>query len=223
MVLFICIIIIILLIIKNGKNTIVLWSSFTGKSLPKIDDRHGNWLVCGKQGTYKTFTSVLLTYMQESEKKILVKTNIHSLKLPSNRFDIVYFSTLDELYTDTTEHCIFIIDEISRRFDRNSRTDKQFFAWLNQARKRKRITFLITQEFKELPVWLRRPCKFMVMSVPSLLNMFGLVKVCIGDCYNMTFDKDEGDYTCPPLYYYIFKPNQRIASMYDTFEPIDYL
>lgn len=182
-----------------------------------------NYLVCGKQGSYKTFTSVLLTYMQESKNKIKVKTNIFSLRLPEDRFIIEYFNKITEIYTDTEEHCIYIIDELSRKYERHSRTDTQFYAWLNQARKRKRICFLITQEFKELPVWLRRPCKFMVCRVPSFLDSFGLVKICIGDCYNMVFDKDEGEYTCPPLYYYLFKPNRRIAKMYDTFEAINEL
>lgn len=217
------IIIVLFLIFKYFQDIKILWSSFTGRKLPKIDERHGNWLVCGKQGSYKTFTSVLLTYSQESKNKIKVKTNIKSLKLPETRFIVEYFSHITEIYTDTEEHCIYIIDELSRKYERHSRTDTQFYAWLNQARKRKRICFLITQEFKELPVWLRRPCKFMVTRVPSIFDRFGLVKVCIGDCYNMVFDKDEGEYTCPPLYYYLFKPNKRIGSMYDTFEAINEL
>lgn len=86
---------------------------------------------------------------QDKETCASIYTNVHSLKIPG--YNINYFDTADELYYNTEEYCIFLIDEISRKWDKNSKTDKQFYAWLNQSRKRKRIVIMITQEWRELP------------------------------------------------------------------------
>ena len=95
---------------------------------------------------------------------------------------------------------------------------------MNQCRKMKRILILITQEWRELPMWLRRPAKFMIQTKPTrILNLFGIFTSCVGDAENMVFDKDEGEYNCPPLKYVIYKRNKVIADMYDTFEPINQL
>lgn len=151
-----------------------------------------------------------------------IKTNIHSLKIPGA--DISYFNTINEIYTDTEEKCIFIIDEIARKYDKNSRTDTQFYAFLNQCRKRKRICILITQEWRELPMWIRRPAKFMITTKPTrLLNRFGIYTTCVGDAENLVFNKDECEYECPPIKYIFYKRNQDIANYYDTFEPINQL
>ena len=64
----------------------------------------------------------------------------------------------------------------------------------------------------------------MIQTKPTrLLNIFGIYTSCVGDAENMVFDKDEGEYTCPPIKYVIYKRNLNIANMYDTFEPINQL
>ena len=205
-------------------NYDIRFNTFFKKGLPKIDDRFGVYYVCGKQGSGKTYYACYLALQQVNFNLDLAKiyTNIHSLKLPKG--EVKYFSKIDELYFNTEEHCIFIIDEISRKYDKNSRTDTQFYAWLNQSRKRKRIVILITQEWRELPMWIRRPAKFMISTHKTkLLYLFGIYTSTVGDAENMVFDKDEGEYTCPPLKYIIYKRNKKIADMYDTFEAINEL
>ena len=151
-----------------------------------------------------------------------IKTNIHSLKIPGA--NIEYFTLIEEIYRDTEEKCIFIIDELARKYDKNSRTDTQLYAFLNQCRKRKRICIMITQEWKELPMWIRRPAKFMISTKPTrLLNRLGIFTTCVGDAENLVFNKDEGEYECPPIKYIFYKRNKIIADYYDTFEPINQL
>lgn len=151
-----------------------------------------------------------------------MKTNIHSLNIPN--YKIEYFNKIDEIYNDTDEYVIYIIDEISRKYDKNSRTDTQFYAWLNQSRKRHRICILITQEWKELPMWLRRPCKYMITSHRSrFLGRFGFITTIVGDGENLVFNKDESEYECPTIQYIYHKLNNKYTSMYDTFEPINTL
>lgn len=199
-------------------------NTFIKRGLPSIDDRFGVYFVTGKQGSGKTYYAIYLGLQQVNFDPSLAKiyTNIHSLRIP--KANINYFTNVNEIYTNTDQHCIFIIDEVSRKFDKNSRTDTQFYAFLNQCRKMRRICILITQEWRELPMWLRRPAKYMIQTRKTpLLNIFGIYTSTVGDAENMVFDKEEGEYNCPPIKYIIYKRNQQIADMYDTFEPINSL
>lgn len=197
--------------------------TFKYKKVEYIDDSYGAYTISGKQGTNKTYYGVYLANLQDKKRVNYIKTNIHSLNIPG--YDIRYFTKINEIYFDTDPNCIYIIDEISRKYKKNTPCDTDFYAWLNQCRKRNRIAILITQEWLELPMWLRRPVKYNLTStpIPILTNLFGLYKCSVGDGYNMKFNKDEGEYECPIILNIIYKRNQLIANMYDTFEPINSL
>lgn len=202
-------------------NRKIEFNTFFKKGLGKCDDRFGVYFVTGRQGSGKTYYAVKLLLAQDEKTCNKVYTNVHSLNI-KNR-NVCYFKKIDELYENTEEYCIFLIDEISRRYDKNSRTDTQFYAWLNQSRKRKRIVILITQEWRELPMWIRRPVKYMISTKRNFFTKFGIYTTIIGDAENMVFNKDEGEYECPPIKYVYYKRNQSIANMYDTFEAINSL
>lgn len=203
------------------KHISINFKSLKYRRAKVIDDRFGVYLITGKQGTNKTYYAVQLTYNQDRNKVNYIKTNIHSLKIPG--YEIRYFNTIDEIYNDTDTNVIYIIDEISRKYKKNSVCDTDFYAWLNQCRKRNRVCILITQEYKELPMWLRRPAKYMLNSyaLPILTKLFNIFALNVGDGYNLTYDKDEGEYICPTLKTILYKRNKFICSMYDTFEPIN--
>lgn len=192
------------------------------KGLPKVDDRFGVYFVTGRQGSGKTYYAIYLLLQQDKKIVNKIYTNIHSLNISD--YDINYFTNLEEIYFNTEEHCIFVIDELARKFNKNSRTDTQFYGWLNQSRKRKRIVIMITQEWRELPMWIRRPAKFMITTHKTrILYKLGFVTSTVGDAENLVFDKDEGEYTCPPIKYIVYRRNKEIANMYDTFEAINNL
>lgn len=137
---------------------------------------------------------------------------------------VYYFSKVSQIYTSNDQYCLFVIDELARKYDKLSKTDTQFYAFLNQCRKMHRVCIMITQEWKELPMWLRRPAKFCITTQPvRLLNRFGIYKTVVGDAENMELDKDSMEWTCPPLKYIYYKRNLDIAKMYDTFEAINEL
>lgn len=220
MYLFIILLALLIFVFIKFKDYKVEWNTLFKKGLPPLDDRFGVYFITGKQGSYKSFFSIKLLLKQDKEMLNKIKTNMKSIKIPG--YEIEYFDKVNELYYDTEEYCIYLLDEVSRKWDKNSRTDTQFYAWLNQSRKRHRIVIMITQEWKELPMWLRRPAKFMITSIKSpLLNRLGLVKTVIGDAENMILDKDELEWVCPPIYYKIYKPTLEIADMYDTFEAVN--
>lgn len=201
-------------------NTDIRFNTFFKRGLPKIDDRFGIYFVTGRQGSGKNYYATMLLLQQDKRLCNKVYTNVHSLKIPG--YNIKYFDRLSDLYYNTEEYCIFLIDEISRKYDKNSKTDTQFYAWLNQSRKRKRIVILITQEWRELPMWIRRPAKYMISTKKTrLLNVFGIYTSVIGDAENLTFNKDEGEYECPPIMRIIYKRNKAIANLYDTFEAVN--
>lgn len=203
-------------------NREILFSTFFKKGLPRIDDRYGCYFVCGRQGSGKSYFAIHLLLSQNPNLVNKVYTNVHSLNIPN--YNIVYFDSISSIYSNIDEYCIFLIDEISRRYDRSSRTDTQFYAWLNQSRKRHRIVILITQEWRELPMWIRRPAKFMITTRPvKILSKFGIYCSVVGDAENLVFNKDESEYECPTIKYIYYKRNKKIADYYDTFEAINTL
>lgn len=192
------------------------------KGLPRIDDAHGVYFITGRQGSGKNYYSVMFLLKQDKKRCYRLYTNIKSLKIPG--FNIVYFDKIQDIYFNTEEHCIFLIDEIARKYKRDSACDTQFYAWLNQSRKMKRIVLLITQEWRELPMWIRRPAKYMITTKKTrLLNIFGIFTTVVCDAENMVFNKDEGEYECPPIKYIYYKRNRYVASLYDTFEAVNNL
>lgn len=201
----------------------IRFDTFFMKGLPKIDDRHGVYFITGRQGSGKNYYAAMFLMKQPKSLCNKIKTNIKSLKIPG--FTIEYFEKISELYTDIEEHCIYVIDEISRKYKKTSPTDDQFYAWLNQSRKRKRIVLLITQEWRELPMWIRRPAKYMITTtkIRLLSTTFGIYQTTVCDAENMVFNKDEGEYECPPIIKIFYKRNKKIANLYDTFEPINNL
>lgn len=200
----------------------IRFNTFFKKGLEKVDDRFGVYFVTGRQGSGKTYYAVDLLIQQNPLLLNKVYSNIHSLNIPG--YNIEYFKKIEEIYINTEEYCIFLIDEVSRKYDRNSRTDTQFYAWLNQSRKMKRIVILVTQEWRELPMWIRRPAKFMISTKKTrLLYKLGFYTSVVGDAENMIFNKEEGEYECPPIQYIIYKRNKLIASYYDTFEAVNIL
>lgn len=191
------------------------WKSFRHRKVPRIDDYHGVYFVTGHQGTGKTYMAV--DFAKDIDfRSVKIKTNIHSLKLPHENF-----TTIQEIVQDQEEHCLYIIDEIARKYDKYSRTDTQFIAWLNQSRKRKRVVILITQVWKQLPMWLRDPTKFCITTrpVPIVGRWLQLYLTTWGDGRNMVLDEDK-EWVCPPVKTVLHKRNLFVADLYDTFAPV---
>jgi len=190
------------------------WTSFFKRKVKMIDDYHGIYFVCGRQGTGKTYMAV--NYAKDLGDKVKIVTNIHSLKIPHEDFDLI-----TEIVHDTREYTCYIIDEISKKYDKNSKTDTAFYGWLQQSRKRKRVVILITQEWKEVPMWLRRPTKYAISTrpVPVVGRLLGWYLTTWGDGGNMKLDEDK-EWICPPIKTVFHKRNRHVASLYDTFEPI---
>lgn len=192
------------------------YTSFIKKGVPLVEDKWGCYFVTGFQGSGKTYFA--LYYLQRiNTTKYKIKTNIHSLVIPGR--EIEYFTKIDEIIEDVEENVIYIIDEISKKYSKNAPPDKTFYSWLQQSRKRGRIVILITQEWKEVPMWLRRPARFMFTT--KKLPFLPIFYTTCGDALNQTLNELSLEWECPTLFIYIYKRNKYIAELYDTFEPIN--
>lgn len=200
-------------------KTQIYWNTFFKKGVKEDKNNFGNALVCGFQGSGKTYFAVFWVLQQiKMNPTYKIKTNIKSLKIDK---EFETFTKIDEIYFDTCDYTIYLIDEISRKYDKTSKTDMQFYAFLQQSRKMHRIVLLITQELKEVPMWLRRPLRFIYTTerVP-FTNIF---KTTLSDAQNGVLNKDTLDWEYPILGRFIYKRTKEIANKYDTFEPISTL
>lgn len=192
--------------------------SFAKKGVPLVEDKWGCYFVTGFQGSGKTYFA--LYYLNRINKtNYKIKTNIRSLKMPNR--EIEYFSKISEILDDVEENVIYIIDEISKKYSKNTPPDKPLYSWLQQSRKRGRIVMLITQEWKEVPMWLRRPARFMFTT--KKLPFSPIFYTTCGDALNQTLNESTLEWECPVLFIYVYKRNKSIANLYDTFEPINEL
>lgn len=196
----------------------IKFDTFLKKGVKSFTDNWGCYSVTGFQGSGKTYYAVYLL-LQLYDLNYKIYTNIHSLNIPKK--DIVYFEKLEEIWDNTEENTIFVIDEISKKYSKNSLPDKKFYSWLQQSRKRHRIVIMITQEWKEVPMWLRRPVRFMYTT--RKLPLLPLFITSVGDGLNTTFNSDTMEWECPVIKYVIYKRNKRICDLYDTLEPINTL
>ena len=207
---------------KIGKFNIKFNTLFK-KGLVNKEDSWGVYCITGFQGSGKSFLATfLLVEMLKKHNFDLIVTNIKSLKLKNKMNDrIVYFSKISDITSQVTTNSIYIIDEISKKYTKECKTDTLFYSWLQQSRKRGRIVILITQEWKEVPMWLRRPVRFMYYT--RQLRPLPFFLTTKGDALNTTFNTETNEWECPILEFMIYKRTQEIGSLYDTFEPINEL
>jgi len=179
-----------------------------------INDNFGDVLITGYQGSGKTYLAVYLLY-KYLEKERKTYTNIKSLRIPGR--DITYFEKIDDIVDNVEMDRIFIIDELSKKYTKECKQDMRFYSWLQQSRKRRRTVILITQEYLQVPLWLRGIARYVYTTTKlPILPFFVTYK----GYAELTEDKE---WTVIPEERYIYKRNRFIANFYDTMEPINTL
>lgn len=186
------------------------------KTKPKqIKDNFGVSFICGYQGSGKTYLAVyiLVKYIEPNRK---IYTNIKSLHIPNR--DIEYFEKIDDIVDNVEMDRVFVIDEISKKYTKDCKQDRLFYSWLQQSRKRRRTTLLITQEYIQIPFWLRGIARFVYTT--TKIAFLPIFKTYKGFAY---LSEDTKEWEVDPQEIYIYKRNKYIASYYDTMEPINTL
>lgn len=189
------------------------WSSIIKKGIKPIDDDFAIYLITGYQGSGKTFFSIYT--LENTFKGKVIYTNIKSYKSKKNI--IKYFNRIEEIETNTEDNAVFLIDELSKKYSKNSPQDMRFYSWLQQSRKHKRYVYLITQEYIQVPTWLRGVANLVYTT--SKVRFLRLYKTQLGVPY-----LDENlEWSIQPISSIIYKRTLDIAKLYDTFEGIDTL
>lgn len=198
---------------KIFNTNIDIKSMFRAK--PKdIKDNFGISLITGYQGSGKSYLSIYILY-KYLEKSRKVYTNIKSLNIPDR--EIVYFEKIDDIVDNIEMDRIFIIDEISKKYTKDCKQDKLFYSWLQQSRKRRRTVMLITQEYLQVPIWLRGVARFVYTTTKvPVLPLFVTYK-------GYAVLNEDMEWTVEPEEVYIYKRNKYICNFYDTMEPINTL
>lgn len=177
----------------------------------------GVYCYCGKQGTGKTYSCVEFI---NKNKKMRIYANLRSIK----GVKYTYINGMQDLLELRKEHdCIIFYDEIFTEITKNDKLSKDVLDFLCQMRKR-RILFITTaQEWGELPLTLRRYCRFQINCSLLRLPFFG--GLCIKKVYdaeNMKFSTDENDWIAPIIGTLVSHTQIKLANSYDTFEQIGY-
>lgn len=181
----------------------------------QIKDNFGVSFITGYQGSGKTYLAVyiLVKYIEPNRK---IYTNIKSLHIPNR--EIEYFEKIDDIVENVEMDRVFVIDEISKKYTKDCKQDRLFYSWLQQSRKRRRTTMLITQEYIQIPFWLRGIARYVYTTTKILF--LPIFKTYKGYAY---LSEDTKEWEIDPQEIYIYKRNKYIASYYDTMEPINTL
>lgn len=210
---FIIIVVFIVLIFYNFRHVKIKFKTFFRKGFRPNRGVFGVYCYCGKQGSGKTYSVV--EYLRENKNK-KIYANVSTLK----GIDYTYISSFDDLLSLRSEHdCIIFYDEIFTALTKADKIDTDILDFLSQMRKRKIIFLTTAQEWLEIPMTLRRYCRYQIDC--SMRTLFiGLLIKKLYDAERMTWDKEANEYVAPIITTTISKCNVRIANSYDTFEQI---
>lgn len=186
--------------------------SFFKRGVKKNKEDFFVGLLTGYQGTGKTYLGVYLLDKLPDNRPIY--TNIRSYKNPRKK--VIYFTKVEEILDNYDEYCIFLIDELSKKYmGKDCKKDNRLYSWLQQSRKTKRIVFMITQEYIQVPSWLRG-----VADTIFTTKKIKLLPIFITYKGIATLDEDTKDWTIIAQKRYIYKRTKYIAKQYDTYEPV---
>ena len=191
----------------------IKWKTFFKKGFRPNRGIFGVYCYCGKQGSGKTY-SVVEFLRHNSDKRIYA--NISSLK----GIKYTYFNGFNELLKLRNEHdCIIFYDEIFTALTKSTKISKEVLDFLSQMRKRKIIFLTTAQEWLEIPITLRRYCRYQIDCKMRTIVIGFLIKRMY-DAEQMKWSNEENEYIAPMIETTISKCNVEVANSYDTFEQI---
>lgn len=196
----------------NLFNTQIDIHSFFQRGIKRNKEEFFVGLITGYQGTGKTYLGIYLINHLPNDRTIY--TNIRSYKNPKKK--VIYFEKIEEILDNYEEYSIFLIDELSKKYmGKDCKKDNRLYSWLQQSRKTKRYVFLITQEYLQVPSWLRG-----VADNVFVTKKVKFLPIFISYKGQATIDEDTKEWTIIPQKRYIYKRTKKISSQYDTYEPV---
>ncbi|MEE0699852.1 MAG: AAA family ATPase [Bacilli bacterium] len=205
--------IIIIVILFKFRHTKIKFKTFLRKGFAPKRGKFGVYCYCGKQGSGKTYSAVEFLL---NSLKIPIYSNVH---LKGIKY--TYFSGFDKLLELRNEsNCIIVYDEIFTALTKTSRINNEVLDFLSQMRKRQIVFITTAQEWLEIPMTLRRYCRYQIdCKMINLLGLGILIKHCY-DAEQMKWSQNDNEYVAPLIETTISKCNIKVANSYDTFEQI---
>lgn len=191
------------------------FKSFIQKGIEEIKDDFFIRLINGYQGTGKTYLAIKLVEEDKTEFGRTIKTNIKSYH--SSSHEVIYFDSIDDIINDVDDNITYVIDEISKRYSKQCKQDERFYSFLQQSRKHSRHVYLITQEYIQVPQWLRGVAN--TVYTTSKVFLLPIYKTSLG----VPFLNDDLEWTIEPYLFYYYKRTKKIADSYNTLESINSL
>ena len=197
----------------------IYWNTFRLKYEKDPDDfPFGIRFYDAVQGGGKTLSMVF--------DAIKLKEKYPDMKLISNVkikdfADATYFDSVDELIealekSQDNKHTLVIIDEALTYFAENGGIDPALMNKITQNRKCRRFMMLATQKFKRVNNRLRD----FSMETVFCHNFWFFQVTVVRDDTSLKWDKDEMDFVGQKKYTYIFKRNNRLFNLFDTFASV---
>lgn len=173
----------------------------------------------GFQGRGKTYSIVHdVRKIQEKFPECVIFSNI-KLKGFRNYF---YCKTDDDVFfglnfENGEKGVVNIIDEAHLFFNKKTGISLDVLSQISQQRKQRRKILLSSQIWEDLDVSLRK-------QVPEIVKCYNLGNIQINRISNgetLRYDKSKSDYVADLIGFSIFKRNQEVGNLYDTYQKIE--
>lgn len=207
--------VIIIVYLFYSNHIRIKFKTFFHKGFVPYSGKYGVYCYVGKQGSGKTLS--LTSFLLDNNNVFPIYANMKSLK----NINYTYFNGFDELLKlrDKT-NCIIVYDEIFTALTRQSKIDTDILDFLSQMRKRKIIFLTTAQEWLEIPITLRRYCRYQIDCKLYNLRFIGILKKTFRNAELMKWSNEDNDYIAPIIETTISKCELKVAKSYDTFEQI---
>lgn len=210
----ILIIMLVIALVYSMRDLKIKWKTFFKKGFRPNRGIFGVYCYCGKQGSGKTYSVVEFLRNNKGKK---IYANISSLQ----GVKYTYFNGFDELLKlkDQTD-CIIFYDEIFTALTKSTKINSEVLSFLSQMRKRKIIFLTTAQEWLEIPMTLRRYCRYQINCRMKTFIFIGILIKEMYDAELMKWSNLDNEYVAPLVEKTISKCNVCVAKSYDTFEQI---
>lgn len=199
------------------------WNSFVKKyTVDKDKFPFGIRLYDGAQGEGKTLSMVYdMREIYNAFDDVTLITNI-DLNLPEG-VEYIYYESVDglidamaEVEDEGKKHVIVMIDEGLTYFAENGGIDPALMHKITQNRKNRRFVMISVQKFTRLNNRLR---DFSLETVQC--GHFGNIQINrVRDDRKLKWDREEMDFVGDKKFTYVFKRNNELFELYDTFQII---
>lgn len=190
------------------------FKSFLQRGVSNINDDFFIRMITGYQGSGKSYLAIKLVHEDEPKNRV-IRTNIKTYFEMDKTIE--YFDKIEDIVHDNDDNITYVIDELSKKYNKESKIDKAFYSWLQQSRKHNRHVYLITQEYLQVPTWLRG----------IATNVYTTSKVPILPIYKTILGVPYLDENCEwsinEYFVLYYKRTRVVSSLYDTRESIDNL